>query len=410
MGVLKSINYEKLLPRPSFSMSLKRRSHKEDLLQGTAFETRAIHMGLDYRGTTGAVIPPLFMTSTFEAENPEGFDYTRSGNPTFTNLENTLASLEGARFASVFSSGVAAITAVVSSLKSGDLVLAEENIYGCTYRMFDKVFQKFGVAIEYLDFSAPDNYLQILAWKPKLVWIESPTNPLLKIIDIAAVSEFTRKAGSSLVVDNTFASSFFQRPLELGADLSLLSTTKYVNGHSDCLGGAVCTNKEQWQDKMCFTQKALGLNPSPFDAWLISRGVKTMALRMARHEQNAIQVAQYLEQSGRANFVRYPFLPSHPQYELAQRQMSGGSGIVTADLRLPLSDIKAFLKRLKLFTTAESLGGIESLICHPATMTHASIPKEQREKVGITDSLLRLSVGIENGEDLIADLEQALRN
>ncbi len=236
------------------------------------FETDAIHEGQSYKGETGAVIPPVYLTSTFAHGNGGGFDYTRSGNPNFNNLADQLGALEGAQHATVFASGVSAITAIVSSLKIGDVVIAEENIYGCTFRLFAQVFAKFGVSIEYYDLTDEANGRHITEKKPALVWIESPTNPLLKIIDIAWVAELSKAAGSSLIVDNTFASSYFQQPLALGADVSLLSTTKYSNGHSDCLGGVVCTNSPDWQDKMVFAQKALGLHPSPFDSWLISRG------------------------------------------------------------------------------------------------------------------------------------------
>ncbi len=371
------------------------------------FETQAIHSGHGFANDTGAVIPPVYLTSTFEYGNPAGFDYTRSGNPNFRNLDATLAKLEGADFCTSFASGVSAITAVVSTLKSGDLVLAEENIYGCTFRLFAQVFAKFGVEVKYLDFTKKATLSKIEAKKPALVWIESPTNPLLKVIDIAKVAKATQAAGSCLLVDNTFASSYLQRPIELGADLSLLSTTKYSNGHSDCLGGAVCTDSEEWQEKMVFAQKALGLQPSPFDCFLISRGLKTEAIRMERHCANALCVATYLEDDTPVNSVRYPFLPSHPQYKIAKKQMCGGSGIVTADLGLSLADTQRFLDQLQLFPKAESLGGIESLCCHPASMTHASVPKKVREKVGITDSLVRFSVGIEHADDLIEDLHQA---
>jgi cystathionine gamma-synthase len=372
------------------------------------FATRAIHQGHDFREQTGALIPPIYLTSTFESGNKSGFDYTRSGNPNFLNLENLLANLENAHYATVFASGVSAITAVVSTLKSGDLVMAEEVIYGCTYRLFDQVFGKFGVQIEYCDFSNPDNFQKIIDKKPALVWIESPTNPLLKIIDIRALSKYTRRAGSTLLVDNTFASSFFQRPLDLGADLSLASTTKYINGHSDCLGGVVCTDSAEWKQKMVFAQKALGLNPSPFDTWLITRGLKTLTLRMERHERNALLLAEYLESRPEVTLLRYPFLPSHPQFDVAKRQMHGGSGVVTADLNLPLDRVREFLSSLEQFTLAESLGGIESLVCHPATMSHASVPKAERDKLGITDSLVRFSVGVEHAEDLVRDVAQAL--
>ncbi|MBL9155622.1 MAG: PLP-dependent transferase [Verrucomicrobiales bacterium] len=372
------------------------------------FETRAIHAGRDFVSDTGAVTPPIWLTSTFEYGNPGGFDYTRSGNPNFRLLERALASVESAAHATVFASGVSAITAVVSTLKAGDVVVAEENIYGCTYRLFAQVFAKFGVSIVYLDFTDPASLEEIAGHRPALVWIESPTNPNLKVIDIAAVAAATHAAGSMLVVDNTFASSYLQRPLEHGADLSLLSTTKYTNGHSDALGGAVCTNDLAWRDRMIFAQKALGLQPSPMDCWLTLRGLKTEAVRMERHCANALRFATFLEAESGARFVRYPFLLSHPQHEIARRQMAGGSGIVTADFGRSLEDTLRFVESLRYFPKAESLGGIESLCCHPASMTHASVPREQREKVGITDSLVRFSVGIECVEDLIEDVRTAL--
>ena len=372
------------------------------------FETRAIHIGQDYRTETGAVIPPIYMTSTFETGNPGGFDYTRSGNPNYRNLQATLASLENAKHATVFASGVSAITAIAFGLKSGDTIVSEQNIYGCTYRLFERVLRKFGVGIEYFDLTDTKNYARITAIKPALVWLESPTNPLLKILDIQAISDVAHSVGSAVAMDNTFASSLLQRPLDLGADLSLLSTTKYTNGHSDALGGAVCSNDDAWQEKMIFAQKALGLQPSPFDTWLTSRGVKTEAVRMERHCANALTLAQRLETRAGVKSVRYPFLPSHPQYDLARKQMTGGGGMLLADFGHSQDDALAFIRRLHLFTQAESLGGIESLVCHPATMTHASIPKDIREAAGVTDGLIRFSVGIEHVEDLWADIERAL--
>lgn len=373
------------------------------------FDTRAIHIGQDYNSETGSVIPPIYATSTFATGNPGKFDYTRSGNPNFRNLQATLASLESAKHCTVYSSGVASITAIVANLSSGDLILSEANIYGATYRLFEKVLRRWNIRIEYTDFTDPANYALIEKEKPSLVWLESPTNPMLKILDIAAISAAAHSVGSTVVVDNTFASSFLQRPLELGADLSQISTTKYTNGHSDCLGGAVCSNSDEWQEKLLFSQKALGLNPSPFDAWLVARGTKTEALRMERHSTNALELATRLEQTQGVKLVRYPFLKSHPQYDLARKQMSAGSGMFIADLGFSYEDTLAFLKRLKLFTQAESLGGVESLVAHPASMTHASIPKDTREAVGITDGLVRFSVGIENVEDLWNDIQQAAR-
>ena len=365
------------------------------------FSTRAVHGGRGYVGNTGAVMPPVYLTSTFAQGNSDGFDYTRSGNPNFRLLEQSLAALEDAEHATCFASGVSAITAVVSSLQSGDRIVAEENIYGCTYRMFEQVFAKFGVHARYFDLSRSENWAQITALKPTLVWLESPTNPLLKILDIAGIS----RLGFPVVVDNTFASPFLQRPLELGATLSLSSTTKYVNGHSDCLGGIVATNDATWHKRMVFAQKALGLQPSPFDAWLTTRGQRTLAVRMERHCANAAALAGWLEKQTCVRWVRYPFLPSHPQHALARKQMAGGSGMITIELA---GDALAFCRKLELFTLAESLGGVESLVCHPATMTHAGVPKTVREQVGITDGVVRFSVGIEDVADLIADVEQAL--
>ncbi len=375
------------------------------------FETRAIHVGQEPDSETGAVMPPIYATSTFAQIRPgetRGYDYTRSGNPNFTRLGETLASLEGGAYATVFGNGMAAITAVLSTFSSGDLVLAEENVYGCTFRIFAQVFDKFGLQVRYVDFADPALYGTIAEERPALVWLESPTNPMLKILDIAAISSEAAKVGSPVLVDNTFASPFFQRPLELGATLSLSSTTKYVNGHSDCLGGVVVTNDADWNEKMVFAQKAVGLNPSPFDTWLIQRGLKTLALRMRQHHENALEIATRLNLAPSVTWVRHPFHSSHPHVEVARRQMSGGSGIVTFELDADLDATIAFVSGLEIFALAESLGGIESLIDHPASMTHASIPRSEREKVGIHDGLVRLSVGIENVEDLLADLDQAL--
>ena len=376
------------------------------------FETRAVHVGQEPEPATGAVMAPIYATSTFAQIRPgetRGYDYTRSGNPNFTRLADSLASLENGRFATVFGSGMAAITAVLSSLSSGDLVLAEENVYGCTFRIFARVFEKFGLGVRYVDFANPASYDAIAQARPALVWLESPTNPMLKILDLEAISARAAAVGAPVLVDNTFASPYFQRPLDLGATLSLSSTTKYVNGHSDCLGGVVVTNDPEWQERMIFAQKAVGLNPSPFDAWLVSRGVKTLALRMRQHHENALEIATRLEDCRAVRWVRHPFLPSHPQYSVARRQMSGGSGIVTLELDADLETTKDFVSGLELFALAESLGGIESLVDHPASMTHASIPRPEREKVGILDGLVRLSVGIEHVDDLVADLDRGLR-
>ena len=374
----------------------------------SGFTTRAVHESCGFEGTTGAVMSPVYLTSTFASGNPDGFDYTRSGNPNFRLLQRSVAALEGAAFATCFASGVSAITAVVSTLKSGDLVLAEENVYGCTYRLFERVFAKFGVQVRYVNLADPAHWALIPELRPALVWLESPTNPLLKVVDIAGISAVASMIGAPVLVDNTFASPYLQRPIELGATLSLSSTTKYVNGHSDCLGGIVATNEAAWQERMIFAQKALGLQPSPFDAWLTARGQRTLALRMERHCANALALATWLEQRPGVRLVRYPFLSSHPQHELARRQMSGGSGILIAELDCSAEQALAFCRRLRLFTLAESLGGVESLICHPPTMTHASVPREVRLKVGIGDGLLRFSVGIEDVADLQRDIDEAL--
>lgn len=372
------------------------------------FGTRAVHTGRGYAGSTGAVMPPVFLTSTFQRGNPEGFDYTRSGNPNFRLLERTVAALEGGRYATAFASGVSAITAVVSSLRQGDEVLAERNLYGCTYRLFEQVFAKFGVRASYLDFLDPAAWLEIPRRRPALVWLESPTNPLLKILDLARICRLARAVQVPVVVDNTFASPYLQRPLELGATLSLSSTTKYLNGHSDSLGGVVVTQSTAWWKRLVFAQKALGLQPSPLDAWLTARGIRTLALRMERHTANALSLARWLEQQPGIRSVAYPFLKSHPQHRLARRQMGGGSGIVTVDLGCSAKAALRFCERLRWFTLAESLGGVESLVCHPASMTHAAVPAEVRRQVGIGDGLIRLSVGIEEVEDLRNDLAEAL--
>jgi len=371
--------------------------------------TRVIHHGISFAEDTGTVMPPIFPTSTFAHGNQAGFDYTRSGNPNFRILDAVLASLEGCEHATVFSSGVSAITAVVSQLKQGDLVLCEENLYGCTVRLFEQVFAKFGLRTEWVDFTKPDALAAIRSKKPAMVWLESPTNPLLKVIDLQAVCAVTELLGIPVVVDNTFATALVQRPLELGATLSLTSTTKYINGHSDALGGAVCTNDSEWHQKMVFSQKALGLQPSPFDCWLITRGIKTLPLRLKQQMANAAALADQLATHPKVNWVRYPHRRDHPQHAVALQQMAAGGAIVTVSFNASQEETYALCKCLRWFTMAESLGGIESLICHPATMTHAAVSAEVKAKLGIDDGLVRFSVGCEDLEDLQADLQQALR-
>ena len=371
--------------------------------------TRAIHHGESFAEVTGAVMPPIYATSTFAHGNAGGFDYTRSGNPNFRILEGVLASVERCNHATVFGSGVSAITAIASGLSQGDLVLCEENLYGCTVRLFDQVFAKFGVRTEWVDFTSAEALDTIAARKPAMVWLESPTNPLLKVIDLKKVCAAAAAMDVPVVVDNTFATALVQRPLQLGATLSLTSTTKYINGHSDALGGAVCTDDPAWHQKMVFAQKALGLQPSPFDCWLITRGIKTLPLRLKQQMANAAALADHLANHPQVNWVRYPHRPDHPQQRVAMQQMSSGGAIVTIGVDANRDQAYATCKALQWFTMAESLGGVESLICHPATMTHAAVSTEVKQKLGISDGLIRLSVGCEEASDLIADLDQALR-
>ena len=374
----------------------------------TGLNTRVIHHGDSFAGDTGTVMPPIFPTSTFAHGNAGGFDYTRSGNPNFRILDSVLAAVEGCDHATVFGSGVSAITAVVSQLKQGDLVLCEENLYGCTVRLFEQVFAKFGLRTEWVDFTKPEALASIRNSQPAMVWLESPTNPLLKVIDLQAVCAVSQPLGIPVLVDNTFATALVQRPLELGATLSLTSTTKYINGHSDALGGVVCTNDPDWHQKMVFSQKALGLQPSPFDCWLITRGIKTLPLRLKQQMANAAALADQLALHPKVEWVRYPHRNDHPQHALAQRQMKGGGAIVTVSFQASQEETYRLCKQLKWFTMAESLGGIESLICHPATMTHAAVSAEGKAKLGIDDGLVRFSVGCEDLVDLQADLAQAL--
>ena len=383
-------------------------SVKKDKVISPGVNTRVIHHKEIFAEKTGSIMPPIFTSSTFLHGNEGGFDYTRSGNPNFRILESVLADLEECQFASVFSSGVSAITAIVSTLQAGDLILCEENLYGCTVRLFEQIFNRFGLKTIWIDFTKSDFQEVITKRKPSMIWIESPTNPLLKIIDIEKICNFSNQMKIPVVVDNTFATPLLQKPLELGATLSLTSTTKYINGHSDALGGAVCTNNIEWSKKLNFAQKALGLNPSPFDCWLITRGIKTLPLRLERQINNASKIANQLGESSLIKTVRYPFRNDHPQCKLAKRQMTLGGAIVTATLKASQAQAYSFCKSLRFFKMAESLGGIESLVCHPATMTHASVSKETKLKIGITDSLLRFSVGCENIEDLTNDLNQAL--
>ncbi len=370
--------------------------------------TRVIHHGNSFAESTGTVMPPIFPSATFKQGNSDGFDYTRSGNPNFRILETVLNSLEDSKYSTVFGSGVSAITAIASSLQSGDLVLCEENLYGCTVRLFEQVFYKFGLGTQWLDFSSENSIKAIDTIKPSMIWLESPTNPLLKVIDIEQICSHAKTKQIPVVVDNTFATALLQKPLKLGATMSLTSTTKYINGHSDALGGAVSTNDSYWHRKMQFSQKALGLQPSPFDCWLITRGIKTLPLRFERQVKNALSISNQLANHPKIRWIRYPFRNDHPQNNLAKKQMLGGGAIIAISLHADEQETYSFCKRLKYFTMAESLGGVESLICHPATMTHASISSQTKEKLGIDESLVRLSIGCEDCLDLVEDLSISL--
>ncbi len=375
------------------------------------FSTKAIHVGQEAEPVTGATVLPIFQTSTYTQEEigkHKGYEYSRTGNPTRKALEECLASLEEAEYGLAFASGLAATAAVLSILRPGDHVLAAADLYGGTYRLFEKVYRPLGIDFSYVEDGKPASFERALKPETRLIWLESPTNPLLQIVDIAGIAELTRGRDCVLAVDNTFATPYFQRPLDLGAHLAVHSTTKYVGGHSDIIGGAVLTSDRKLFEAVKFYQNAAGAVPGPFDAWLTLRGLKTLAVRMDRHEENAKQVAEYLVGHSDVKKVVYPGLTSHPQHELASKQMSGYGGIVTFEVDGGREQANKVVKSFKVFSFAESLGGVESLACYPCVMTHGSIPKEERDARGITEGLIRLSVGIEDIEDLIADLNQAL--
>ena len=380
------------------------------------FSTRAIHNGEepDFReGASGDVAVPIHLATTFarlKASNPTaGYEYTRSLNPTRKALEEKLAALDGARYGLAFSSGLAAAsTVIISLLKAGDNVIGFDNLYGGTRRLLSNVFINFGITVSYVDATIPENIEKAIKPETRLIWIETPTNPLLKIADIRAIAQIAKRHGLILVVDNTFLSPYFQKPLSLGADVVVYSTTKYIGGHSDALGGSVVTNDEDIYQKISYNQNAVGAVLSPFDSYLTLRGAKTLAIRMEQHQKNAIALAEYLQKSAKVKRVLYPGLKTHPHHEVATAQTTGFGGVLSFELDGTLADAESFLSRLKLFSTAESLGGVESLAEIPSIMTHASVPKEVREKNGITDTLIRLSVGIEDTADLIADIKGAL--
>jgi cystathionine gamma-lyase len=373
------------------------------------FDTLAIHAGQSPDAATGAIMTPVYLTSTYVQDGPgvhKGFEYSRTQNPTRHALQDCLAALEGARHGLAFASGLAATDAVLHLLAAGDHVLFSDDLYGGTFRLFDKVFRRQGLAFEAVDMSDPANVARAFRKETKLVWIESPTNPMLKLVDLAEVARIARARGALSVVDNTFATPYFQRPLAHGIDAAVHSTTKYLNGHSDVVGGAVVTSDDALFERLKFLQNAVGGVPSPMDSFLVLRGLKTLHVRMARHAENAAALARFLEGHPQVERVTYPGLASHPQHALAKRQMSGFGGMLTFVLQGGLPAAAAFLRTVRIFACAESLGGVESLIEHPAIMTHASVPKETRERLGISDGFIRVSVGIEDVADLVADLER----
>lgn len=376
------------------------------------FATRAIHVGQEADSATGATIVPIYQTSTYTQEGigqHKGYAYSRSANPTRAALEACLASLEGGRYGLAFGSGMAATSAVLSLLNAGDHVVAGDDLYGGSYRVFSQVFSRLGIRFDYADARHPARIAAAMRDQTRLIWLETPTNPLLRLADIRAIAEIARKRNVLLAVDNTFASPCFQQPLELGAHLVVHSTTKYIGGHSDVIGGALVTDDATLHQRLAFLQNSLGAVPGPFDAWLTLRGIKTLALRMERHQQNALAIAEFLAAHPLVERVNYPGLAQHPQHALACSQMSGFGGMISCEVKGGLEAGKRVAVATQLFSLAESLGGVESLIGHPATMTHAAIPPEQRRAIGLDDGLIRLSVGIEDVRDLIADLDQALQ-
>jgi cystathionine gamma-lyase len=376
-----------------------------------SLDTLAIHAGQPPDPTTGAVMTPVYLTSTYAQSSPgvhRGFEYSRSQNPTRFALEACLAALEGGRHGFAFASGLAATDCVLHLLDAGDHVVASDDVYGGSFRIFDKVFRRLGLSFDFVDMTDPRNVERAMRKETRLVWIESPTNPMLKIVDLAAVAALARARGARTAVDNTFATPFFQRPLEHGVDLVVHSTTKYLNGHSDVVGGAIVARDDALAERVRFLQNAVGGVPSPMDSFLVLRGLKTLHVRMERHARNAFAVARFLEGHRMVERVAYPGLPSHPQHGLAARQMRGFGGMLSFVVRGGLPAARAFLEALRVFACAESLGGVESLAEHPAIMTHASVPKEARERLGIADGLVRLSVGLEAEADLLADLDGGL--
>ncbi len=374
------------------------------------FATRAVHAGAIPDPLAGAVMTPIYQTSTYVQEGlgrHKGYEYARTRNPTREALERNVAALEGGRHGFAFGSGLAALDAALKLLSAGDHVVCGENVYGGTHRQMTHIWARLGLGFTFVDTADPQRIADALTPASRMVFVETPTNPLMRLCDLAAAGDIARRAAALFVVDNTFATPCFQRPLEFGADIVLHSTTKYLNGHSDMVGGLLVVQRADLAERLGFIQNASGAVPGPFDCWLALRGTKTLALRMRQHDASGRRIASWLEQHPRVERVYYPGLPSHPQHQLACRQMSGFGGMVSLELGT-LDRARRFVERTGIFALAESLGGVESLVGHPASMTHASVPREMREAMGLTDSLVRLSIGVEDTDDLIADLEQAL--
>jgi cystathionine gamma-lyase len=376
------------------------------------FETRAIWIGQEADEATGATIVPIYQTSTFtqeEVNKHKGYEYSRVGNPTRTALDACLASLEEGKYGLTFASGLAAEHAILSLLRPGDHVVVPEDMYGGTFRLIKEVFEPVNIKFTFTDFTDLELIRESFLPATKMIWIETPTNPTLKIFDIQAISEISHEKNALVVVDNTFLSPYFQKPLQLGADIVVHSTTKYINGHSDVIGGAIVLNDAELYKRIHLLQKSVGAVPSPFDSWLTLRGVKTLAIRMRQHEQNAFCVAEFLQQQPNVEKVFFPGLETHPGHAIAKKQMTGFGGVVSFRIKGGLKESNDFFRKLKIFQLADSLGGVESLANYSALMTHDYFPKELREKIGVTDNLIRLSVGIENIDDLLEDLGNALK-
>ncbi|MBS1269993.1 MAG: Cystathionine gamma-synthase [Gammaproteobacteria bacterium] len=375
------------------------------------FDTKVVRAGINPDPTTGSIIPPIYETATYvlpEVGKDKGFDYTRSSNPTRQLLEENLAAIEGGRYGCAYASGMSAVDACMKLLKSGDHVVSSDDVYGGVSRHFNQVLTRYGLTFTYVDTSDPDAVRKAIKPETRMLWVETPTNPLLKVTDVKAMADIAKERDLIYGIDSTFATPAFLRPLEWGADIVMHSTTKYISGHNQIIGGAVITNREDIYNELKFIQKTIGAVCSPFDCWLVLLGVKTLSLRMKRHAENAQKIAEYLEAHGKISRVSYPGLPSHPQYDIARAQMDGFSGMISFELTGGILSGKALMNNVRMCGLAESLGSVETMITHPATMTHADVPAEERSARGLTDGLVRLSVGIEDVEDIIADLDQAL--